>query len=212
MHRATKTGLLVIGICLSLGWSPKAEAATKPHYDFYSTSMLSSGKQQGYSSSRITQSGTVKVKSSNVEWAAGEWTNGRKANVLPQGEVFSADLFHRAAVKSIGGGGSNSEQLKVAAGSHHSGGRGINYTTPTVNVSLSALKITRQNADNLEMAAAAVNEAGGRPSHNRYPGTPGSGGTPLPVGDALLPLLLMAAAYAALRFFRRKKNMNSITL
>ena len=34
----------------------------------------------------------------------------------------------------------------------------------------------------------------------RAPGTPGSEGEQLPVGDALLPLLLFAAAYAALRF------------
>ena len=34
----------------------------------------------------------------------------------------------------------------------------------------------------------------------RAPGTPGSEGEQLPIGDALLPLLLFAAAYAALRF------------
>lgn len=38
------------------------------------------------------------------------------------------------------------------------------------------------------------------------PGTPGAGGNPQPLGDAVLPLMLMALAYMSLRVFRARKR------
>lgn len=43
----------------------------------------------------------------------------------------------------------------------------------------------------------------------RAPGTPGSDGEQLPVGDATLPLLMMAIAYAAVCYMRRKTTILS---
>ena len=38
------------------------------------------------------------------------------------------------------------------------------------------------------------------------PGTPGSGGTQQPLGDAVVPLVLMAMAFAGVIYLRRRRN------
>ncbi|MBR1877574.1 MAG: hypothetical protein IJ814_01075 [Paludibacteraceae bacterium] len=195
MKTTIKNILLVISATLCLN----AESATKPHYDFYSTSMLSPNKQSNYAPSHINQSGKVKVQSNTAELRS---FNRRMAGGTP-GEVFSADLFHRAAAAQTIGGGGESFTPASSSNTHHSGSRGVNYTNQLPSVSLSALKISRQNTENITVAAATADEAG-RPSHNRFPGTPGSEGEQLPLGDAVLPLMLMAILYTGVRLMRRK--------
>lgn len=199
MQTTVKAILLVIGATLCL----TAEAATQPHYDFYSTSMLSPNKQSNYAPSHINQSGKVKVKSNTAELRS---FNQRMAKGS-SGEVFSADLFQRATAAQTIGGGGESFAAASSSNTHHSGSRGINYTNSVPTVSLSALKISRQNSENIEVAAATVEDSAGRPSRNRYPGTPGSTGrNQLPVGDAVLPLMLMATLYMGIRLICRKKH------
>lgn len=46
----------------------------------------------------------------------------------------------------------------------------------------------------------------GRQLRKEGTGTPGNTGTELPIGDAVLPLLLMACAYLAFRVARRRRE------
>ena len=49
------------------------------------------------------------------------------------------------------------------------------------------------------------NSSGGPRRVGGQSGTPGGGGVQQPLGDALIPLMLMAAAFVAIRVYRRRK-------
>ena len=103
-----------------------------------------------------------------------------------------------AQVQSFGGGymASNSSSHSV---SHR---QDPTLSNNSVSISMPALRIHNQTATALEQAYAGSTEADGR---RMAPGTPGAGGTQQPVGDAVLPLLMMAILFCGVIALRRRR-------
>jgi hypothetical protein len=116
--------------------------------------------------------------------------------VAQKDRVFSANVFTQPGTVFIAGAMTSSVQGSGSQGSGTRGSRGIQYGG--TSVSLPALNVSRQNAADLAVAAVTESRKGFlREAAN--PGTPGAGEIQLPVGDALLPLLLLAIGYGVKR-------------
>ena len=186
---------LVTGVCLCLA----AEAATAPQYHFYSTSMHAKGAQNGFVTTRVNQTGLVTYKGTTYDVRKLYGGNQGGGNA----RVFSANVFTQPGTVFIAGAMTSSVQGSGSQGSGSRGSRGIQYGG--TSVSLPALNVSRQNAADLAVATATESRRGFlREAAN--PGTPGAGEIQLPVGDALLPLLLLAIGYGVKR--RKLKDEN----
>ena len=184
--------LLIVAIWLV---AVPATATNEPgNYQFYSTSALSGNKQAGYTHSHVSQDGSVRV--TNTSYYIQDYQQMSKQ---VSGRVYSASAFHTPTVYTTTSGGA----IAVGAGSGtttttRSQGNSLNATV--VKVSMPALATHEKNADALASAAQADDETQAQVRRVR-PVTPDD--DPTPVGDALLPLLLMALAYVVWR--KRKK-------
>lgn len=171
-------------------------ATADPSYNFYSTSMLSDRNQQSYTPSRLSQDGSVRISNT-----ASYIRDYRPANHKVSGQVYSASAFHdRTAYVSTSGGG-------IADGARSYRGnrsQGNQLNANVVKVSMPALATHRNNVDAL--ASAAQEEVDNLSTIRKAPPIHGDENGDMPVGDAVLPLLLMAFGYA----LWRKRKQTSI--
>ena len=160
------------------------------NYQFYSTSALS-GSQSGMTHSHIGQSGSVRV--SNTQFYIRDY---QQSSGQVSGRVYSASAFHTPTVYTTTSGGAMDVGAGTASYSSNSRNQGNSLNATVVKVSMPALATHEKNVDALASAAQADDEA---ESHVRRvkPITPDD--NPTPVGDALLPLLLMAIGYVLWR-------------
>lgn len=205
MNIAKKTIVRMIGVCLCLCLSTEAKAATAPQYQFYSTSMLSPNRQSNYAPSHINQSGSVKVINDRSQTIR---LNGFKPANTGNARVFSVKAFTQPGSVYISGVGGNSAGGQTAYGRSSSSGRVINNIGGGTSVSLPALKIQRQNSEIVVAAAAAHEGSGQGPRRVNAVDDPDGDGAWQPIGDALLPLLLMAIGYAVVKR-RKHQSVNS---
>lgn len=118
-----------------------------------------------------------------------------------------------AEVHSVGGGGNG--------GGYSSGGssqRGIVYSTASVampQTNFIAMASTRQMAAPEATEAPSMAKLASGPRRAPGPPNPGGGGdlpgehqlTEQPVGDAVLPLMMLLTLYCAVRVYRRKRSV-----
>lgn len=164
------------------------------NYQFYSTSALS-GSQSGMTHSHLGQNGSVRV--SNTQYYIQDYQqSGRQVS----GRVYSASAFHTPTVYTTTSGGAVSVGAGTASHSTRSQGNSLNATV--VKVSMPALAVHEKNAEALAGAAQADDES--QAQIRRVKPINGDEYGDMPVGDALLPLLLMAIGYVLWR--GRKEN------
>ena len=196
MNIVKKVMSLVTGVCLCLA----AEAATAPQYHFYSTNMHAKGAQSGFFTSRVNQTGKVTYEGTTYDVRKMYGGNQGGGNA----RAFSANVFTQPGSVFIAGAMTSSVQGSGSQGSGTSGSRGIQYGG--TSVSLPALNVSRQNAADLAVATATESRKGFLREEAANPGTPGAGEIQLPVGDALLPLLLLAIGYGVKRMKLKDEN------
>ena len=189
MNIIKKTMSMAMGVCLCL----MAEAATAPKYQFYSTSMHSKAAQQGYTSSRVTQSGSIKYEGTMYDVL--RTYEGTMYHVQKGGNAraFSANVFTQPGkVFVVGEMATYYNNTRITYHNNQSS-HGIIYGSGST--SLPALNVSRRNA--ADLAKVAEEASGIRPLREgaANPGTPGSSGNQLPLGNALWPLMLMALAF-----------------
>jgi hypothetical protein len=122
-----------------------------------------------------------------------------------------------AQVHSIGGGGNGGGGAVSGGSSSH---RGIVYSTASVampQTNFLALASTRQMAAPEASEAPSMASMASISGMRRAPGPPTPGGgelpdehqlTEQPVGDAVLPLMMLVMLYCAVRVYRRKSTAN----
>ena len=199
MKNLTKIGIL---ICLMM-LSSVAWAAKDPQYQFYSTSMLSPNKQSNYAPSHINQSGAVKVQlSANKRVPLYQMGTANGANT----RVFSAEAFTKPA------------RNNVASGMVNASGNGGSYTsTNQKNVTLSSVGATSVPRISMKLVSGkgvlvetTTDEEEPTSGPRRVPGTPsGEDAEQLPIGDGLVPLMLMALAFVA---WKRRKLSSALKI
>ena len=173
-----------------------ATATNEPgNYQFYSTSALS-GSPSSITHSHLGQNGSVRVTNTSYYIQDYQQMSSRVA-----GRVYSASAFHTPTVYTTTSGGA----IAVGAGSGtttttHNQGNSLNATV--VKVSMPALATHEKNADALASAAQADDESQVQVRRVR-PVTPED--DPTPVGDAMLPLMLMALTFVGVIYTRRKR-------
>ena len=169
-----------------------ATATNEPgNYQFYSTSALSGNSPSVITHSHLGQNGSVRV--SNTSYYIQDYQQMSKQ---VSGRVYSASAFHTPTVYTTTSGGA----IAVGAGSGtttttRSQGNSLNATV--VKVSMPALATHEKNADALARAAQADDES--QAQVRRVRPIDGDENGDMPVGDALLPLLLMAIGYVVWR-------------
>ena len=192
MGERLRTNLWLVLVVLSLS----AQAANDPHYTFYSTSMLSPNKQSNYAPSHINQSGAVKVQlSANKRVPLYQMGTANGANT----RVFSAEAFTKPARGNAGGGMVNAS------------GNGGSYTsTNQKNVTLSSVGATSVPRISMKLVSGkgvlveTTTDEEPTSGPRRVPGTPsGEDAEQLPIGDGLVPLMLMALAFVV---WKRRKT------
>lgn len=203
MNIAKKTIVRMIGVCLCLCLSTEAKAATAPQYQFYSTSMLSPNRQSNYAPSHINQSGSVKVINDRSQPIR---LNGFKPANTGNARVFSVKAFTQPGSVYISGVGGNGGGWRITNGGSSNSGRSISYTGGGSVISLPALKIQRQNAEVVVAAAATHGDTDQRPRRVNAVDDPDADGAWQPIGDAILPLMLMAFAFVA---WKRRKAVKA---
>ena len=174
-----------------------ATATNEPgNYQFYSTSALSGNSPSVITHSHLGQNGSVRV--TNTSYYIQDYQQMSKQ---VSGRVYSASAFHTPTVYTTTSGGA----IAVGAGSGtttttRSQGNSLNATV--VKVSMPALATHEKNADALASAAQADDESQVQVRRVR-PVTPED--DPTPVGDAMLPLMLMALTFVGVIYTRRKR-------
>ena len=169
-----------------------ATATNEPgNYQFYSTSALSGNSPSVITHSHLGQNGSVRV--TNTSYYIQDYQQMSKQ---VSGRVYSASAFHTPTVYTTTSGGA----IAVGAGSGtttttRSQGNSLNATV--VKVSMPALATHEKNADALASAAQADDET--QVQVRRVRPIDGDENGDMPVGDALLPLLLMAIGYVVWR-------------
>ena len=170
-----------------------ATATTEPgNYQFYSTSALSGNKQAGYTHSHVSQDGSVRVSNTSYYIQDYQQTSGRLA-----GRVYSASAFHTPTVYTTTSGGAVAVGAGTASYSSNTHNQGNSLNATVVKVSMPALATHEKNADALASAAQADDET--QAQVRRVRPIDGDENGDMPVGDALLPLLLMAIGYVVWR-------------
>ena len=174
-----------------------ATATTEPgNYQFYSTSALSGNSPSVITHSHLGQNGSVRVSNTSYYIQDYQQMSSRVA-----GRVYSASAFHTPTVYTTTSGGAIAVGAGTASHSSNTHNQGNSLNASVVKVSMPALATHEKNADALASAAQADDET--QAQVRRVRPIDGDENGDMPVGDALLPLLLMALAYLVWR--KRKK-------
>ena len=118
------------------------------------------------------------------------------------GRVYSASAFHTPTVYTTTSGGAIAVGAGTASHSSNTRSQGNSLNATVVKVSMPALATHEKNADALASAAQADDESQVQVRRVR-PVTPED--DPTPVGDAMLPLMLMALTFVGVIYTRRKR-------